>query len=416
MTGKKKRGLLSWLGFDDEEDKKNAVVESETNESSEPKIDEQSSLEPDSLAQDVQTESEGESESQQEGEPDTDLEPAESILQDAEPVSIESNDHEAKELESSRVQEQVKPTESFFARLKRSLQRTKQNIGAGFFGLFKDKKIDEDLFEELEEQLLIADVGMNTTSKIIASLTEKASRQDLKDGEALYGILKQEMADILAEVQQPLEIDTSKKPYVILMVGVNGVGKTTTIGKLAKQFQSQGQSVILAAGDTFRAAAVEQLQVWGQRNDVPVIAQHTGADSASVIYDAIEAARARGVDVVIADTAGRLQNKSHLMEELRKIVRVMKKIDDSAPHEVMLTLDAATGQNAISQAKLFSDVAPVTGINLTKLDGTAKGGVIFALADQFKIPIRYIGVGEGIDDLRPFDAHDFIEALFSREE
>lgn len=238
----------------------------------------------------------------------------------------------------------------------------------------------------------------------------------MKDGEALYGILKQEMADILAEVQQPLEIDTSKKPYVILMVGVNGVGKTTTIGKLAKQFQSQGQSVILAAGDTFRAAAVEQLQVWGQRNDVPVIAQHTGADSASVIYDAIEAARARGVDVVIADTAGRLQNKSHLMEELRKIVRVMKKIDDSAPHEVMLTLDAATGQNAISQAKLFSDVAPVTGINLTKLDGTAKGGVIFALADQFKIPIRYIGVGEGIDDLRPFDAHDFIEALFSREE
>lgn len=416
MTGKKKRGLLSWLGFDDEEDKKNAVVESETNESSEPKIDELSSLEPDSLEQDVQAESEGKSESQPEGEPDTDLDPTESILQEIEPVSIEPNDHEAKALESNRVQEQVKPTESFFARLKRSLQRTKQNIGAGFFGLFKDKKIDEDLFEELEEQLLIADVGMNTTSKIIASLTEKASRQDLKDGEALYGILKQEMADILAEVQQPLEIDTSKKPYVILMVGVNGVGKTTTIGKLAKQFQSQGQSVILAAGDTFRAAAVEQLQVWGQRNDVPVIAQHTGADSASVIYDAIEAARARGVDVVIADTAGRLQNKSHLMEELRKIVRVMKKIDDSAPHEVMLTLDAATGQNAISQAKLFSDVAPVTGINLTKLDGTAKGGVIFALADQFKIPIRYIGVGEGIDDLRPFDAHDFIEALFSREE
>lgn len=412
MTGKKKRGLLSWLGFDDEEDKKNAAVESETNESSEPKIDELSSLEPDSLEQDVQAGSEDKSESQQEGE--LDLEPTESISQDPEP--IEPNDHKAKELESSRVQEQVKPTESFFARLKRSLQRTKQNIGAGFFGLFKDKKIDEDLFEELEEQLLIADVGMNTTSKIIASLTEKASRQDLKDGEALYGILKQEMADILAEVQQPLEIDTSKKPYVILMVGVNGVGKTTTIGKLAKQFQSQGQSVILAAGDTFRAAAVEQLQVWGQRNDVPVIAQHTGADSASVIYDAIEAARARGVDVVIADTAGRLQNKSHLMEELRKIVRVMKKIDDSAPHEVMLTLDAATGQNAISQAKLFSDVAPVTGINLTKLDGTAKGGVIFALADQFKIPIRYIGVGEGIDDLRPFDAHDFIEALFSREE
>ncbi len=200
------------------------------------------------------------------------------------------------------------------------------------------------------------------------------------------------------------------------MVGVNGVGKTTTIGKLAKQFQSQGKKVMLAAGDTFRAAAVEQLQVWGERNNVPVIAQHTGADSASVIYDAIEAAKARGVDVVIADTAGRLQNKANLMEELRKIVRVMKKIDDSAPHEIMLTLDAGTGQNAISQAKLFSDVAPLTGITLTKLDGTAKGGVIFAIADQFSIPIRYIGVGEGIEDLRPFETQEFIDALFSREE
>lgn len=203
---------------------------------------------------------------------------------------------------------------------------------------------------------------------------------------------------------------------LILMVGVNGVGKTTTIGKLAKQFQAQGKKVMLAAGDTFRAAAVEQLQVWGERNQVPVIAQHTGADSASVIYDAIEAAKARGIDVVIADTAGRLQNKSNLMEELRKIVRVMKKIDDSAPHEIMLTLDAGTGQNAISQAKLFSDVAPITGITLTKLDGTAKGGVIFAIADQFQIPIRYIGVGEKIDDLRPFATQEFIDALFSREE
>ncbi len=213
-----------------------------------------------------------------------------------------------------------------------------------------------------------------------------------------------------------MEIPDSDSPFVILVVGVNGSGKTTTIGKLAKQFQGEGKKVMLAAGDTFRAAAVEQLQVWGQRNDVPVIAQHTGADSASVIYDAIEAAKARGVDVVIADTAGRLQNKSNLMEELRKIVRVMKKIDDSAPHEIMLTLDAGTGQNAISQAKLFSEVAPVTGITLTKLDGTAKGGVIFSIADQFQIPIRYIGVGEGIDDLRPFESKDFIEALFSREE
>ena len=224
------------------------------------------------------------------------------------------------------------------------------------------------------------------------------------------------MTEILVKEKNPLEIDEKNMPHVILMVGVNGVGKTTTIGKLAKQFQNDGKSVILAAGDTFRAAAVEQLQVWGQRNDVPVIAQHTGADSASVIYDAIEAAKARKVDVVIADTAGRLQNKSNLMEELRKIVRVMQKIDPTAPHEVMLTLDAGTGQNAISQAKLFSDVAPVTGITLTKLDGTAKGGVIFSIADQFQIPIRYIGVGEGIDDLRPFVAQDFIDALFSREE
>ncbi|KOO05965.1 signal recognition particle-docking protein FtsY, partial [Vibrio hepatarius] len=315
-----------------------------------------------------------------------------------------------------RVVEQEKPTESFFARLKRSLARTKANIGAGFFGLFKGKQIDDDLFEELEEQLLIADVGMDTTLKIIENLTEKASRQQLKDGEALYGLLKEEMAEILSKVEQPLEIDSNRTPYVILMVGVNGVGKTTTIGKLAKQFQAEGKSVMLAAGDTFRAAAVEQLQVWGERNNVPVIAQHTGADSASVIYDAIESAKAKGVDVVIADTAGRLQNKSNLMEELRKIVRVMKKVDDSAPHEIMLTLDAGTGQNAISQAKLFSDVAPLTGITLTKLDGTAKGGVIFALADQFQIPIRYIGVGEGIDDLRPFETQEFIEALFSRED
>jgi fused signal recognition particle receptor len=314
------------------------------------------------------------------------------------------------------LQSKKNQQKAFFARLKRSLARTKANIGAGFFGLFKGKQIDDELFEELEEQLLIADVGMDTTLKIIDNLTEKASRQDLKDGEALYGLLKEEMAEILSNVEKPLEVDSSKAPYVILMVGVNGVGKTTTIGKLAKQFQAEGKSVMLAAGDTFRAAAVEQLQVWGERNNVPVVAQHTGADSASVIYDAIESAKAKGVDVVIADTAGRLQNKANLMEELRKIVRVMQKVDGSAPHEIMLTLDAGTGQNAISQAKLFSDVAPLTGITLTKLDGTAKGGVIFALADQFQIPIRYIGVGEGIDDLRPFETQEFIDALFSRED
>lgn len=314
------------------------------------------------------------------------------------------------------AQEQERPTkEGFFARLKRSLVKTRENLGSGFIGLFRGKKIDDDLFEELEEQLLIADVGVETTRKIIADLTEHASRKQLKDADALLVKLKEEMGAILNKVDEPLNVD-GQAPYVILMVGVNGVGKTTTIGKLARQFQAQGKSVMLAAGDTFRAAAVEQLQVWGQRNNVAVVAQHTGADSASVIFDAIQAAKARGADVLIADTAGRLQNKAHLMEELKKIVRVMKKLDESAPHEIMLTLDASTGQNAVSQAKLFNDAVGLTGITLTKLDGTAKGGVIFAIADQFGIPIRYIGVGEGIDDLRPFKADDFIEALFARED
>ncbi|WP_046791918.1 signal recognition particle-docking protein FtsY [Tatumella morbirosei] len=321
------------------------------------------------------------------------------------------------ELSETRVAtEQERPTrEGFFARLKRSLVKTRQNLGSGFIGLFRGKKIDDDLFEELEEQLLIADVGVETTRKIISNLTAHASRKQLRDAEALYGLLKDEMSAILDKVEQPLDIE-GKTPFVILMVGVNGVGKTTTIGKLARQYQSQGKSVMLAAGDTFRAAAVEQLEVWGQRNSIPVVSQHTGADSASVIFDAIQAAKARGIDVLIADTAGRLQNKSHLMEELKKITRVMSKLDDSAPHEVMLTIDASTGQNAISQARLFNDAVGLTGITLTKLDGTAKGGVIFSVADQFSIPIRYIGVGEGIDDLRPFKAGDFIEALFARED
>ncbi|MGM8811385.1 signal recognition particle-docking protein FtsY [Enterobacter cloacae] len=318
--------------------------------------------------------------------------------------------------EEEIVQEQEKPTkEGFFARLKRSLLKTKENLGSGFISLFRGKKIDDDLFEELEEQLLIADVGVETTRKIIANLTEGASRKQLRDAEALYGLLKDEMGEILAKVDEPLNIE-GKTPFVILMVGVNGVGKTTTIGKLARQFEQQGKSVMLAAGDTFRAAAVEQLQVWGQRNNIPVIAQHTGADSASVIFDAIQAAKSRNVDVLIADTAGRLQNKSHLMEELKKIVRVMKKLDEDAPHEIMLTIDASTGQNAVSQAKIFHEAVGLTGITLTKLDGTAKGGVIFSVADQFGIPIRYIGVGERIEDLRPFKADDFIEALFARED
>lgn len=310
-----------------------------------------------------------------------------------------------------------KPSEGgFFSRLLKGLVKTKQNIGSGFRSFFLGKKIDDELFEELEEQLLVADIGVPTTGKIIKNLELHATRQQLKDADLLYQQLKAEMAAILKPVEQPLQIDGSKKPYVILMVGVNGVGKTTTIGKLARKFQAEGKSVMLAAGDTFRAAAVEQLQVWGERNHIPVIAQATGADSASVLFDAMQAASARNIDILIADTAGRLQNKNNLMDELKKIVRVMKKYDETAPHEIMLTLDAGTGQNAISQAKLFNEAVGLTGISLTKLDGTAKGGVIFAIADQFNLPIRYIGVGEKIEDLRPFNADEFIEALFAQEQ
>ncbi|NNI42812.1 signal recognition particle-docking protein FtsY [Pasteurella multocida] len=317
----------------------------------------------------------------------------------------------------SQPQEQEKKSEGgFFSRLVKGLLKTKQNLGAGFRSFFFGKKIDDALFEELEEQLLIADLGVPTATKIINNLTQHASHQQLKEADLLYQQLKVEMAEILKPVAQPLVIDQSKKPYVILMVGVNGVGKTTTIGKLARQFQNEGKSVMLAAGDTFRAAAVEQLQVWGERNGIPVVAQSTGSDSASVIFDAMQSAATRHVDVLIADTAGRLQNKNNLMDELKKIVRVMKKYDETAPHEIMLTLDAGTGQNAISQAKLFHEAVGLTGITLTKLDGTAKGGVIFAIADQFNLPIRYIGVGEKIEDLRPFNADEFIDALFVHED
>ena len=258
----------------------------------------------------------------------------------------------------------------------------------------------------------MADVGVTATSEIIDSLTDKLERNQLKDGEALCKALRDELHGLLKDVTKPLQIDSARNPYVILMVGVNGVGKTTTIGKLTKKFQNEGKSVMLAAGDTFRAAAVEQLQVWGERNNVPVVAQHTGADSASVIFDAIQSAKSRGVDVVIADTAGRLQNKDNLMNELEKVVRVMKKLDESAPHEVMLVLDAGTGQNALSQAQVFQRAVGVSGITLTKLDGTAKGGIVFAIARQLQLPIRFIGVGEQVDDLRSFDAETFVGALF----
>ena len=343
----------------------------------------------------------------------TSIEDVENIQQEDVVVDGAVTDILPAEAEAEAEAEQKKV--GFFTRLKQGLSKTRQNIGGGIFSLFRGKKIDEELFEELETHLLLADVGIDTTTKIIDSLTDVANRKQLKDAEALYGLLKAELKTIIEPVSKPLNIPKSDSPYVILMVGVNGVGKTTTIGKLAKQFQAEGKSVMLAAGDTFRAAAVEQLQVWGERNDVPVIAQQTGADSASVIFDAICAAKARKVDVLIADTAGRLQNKSHLMEELKKVVRVMKKLDENAPHEVMLTLDAGTGQNALSQTALFDQAVGLTGLTISKLDGTAKGGVVFAIADKHNIPIRYLGVGEGIDDLRPFNGDDFIDALFSDE-
>ncbi|SEA15958.1 signal recognition particle-docking protein FtsY [Microbulbifer marinus] len=314
--------------------------------------------------------------------------------------------------------EQQKPVkkEGFFARIRRGLSRTSNQFAEGMGNLFLGaKEIDEELLEDLETQLLMADVGVEATSEIVERLTDRVSRRELADGDALYQALQDELADLLDSVEAPLAVDTGKQPFVILVVGVNGVGKTTTIGKLAHRFMNEGKSVMLAAGDTFRAAAVEQLQVWGERNDVPVVAQHTGADSASVIFDAVQSAQAKGVDVVIADTAGRLHTKSNLMEELSKVRRVMGKLDPSAPHEVLLVLDAGTGQNAISQAGQFRDAAGVTGLVLTKLDGTAKGGVIFALARRFGIPVRFIGVGEQAEDLQPFKAREFVAALFGRE-
>lgn len=310
---------------------------------------------------------------------------------------------------------QEKP--SFFARLKQGLSKTSASLGEGMASLFLGKKaIDDDLLDDLETRLLTADVGVEATTTIIGNLTKRVARKELADSGALYKALQEELVTLLKPVEQPLVIDSGKQPYVILVVGVNGVGKTTTIGKLAKKLQLEGKKVMLAAGDTFRAAAVEQLQVWGERNNIAVIAQHTGADSASVIFDAVQAAKSRGIDVLIADTAGRLHTKDNLMEELKKVRRVIGKLDETAPHEVLLVLDAGTGQNAINQAKQFNQTVNLTGLALTKLDGTAKGGVIFALAKQFGLPIRYIGVGEGIDDLRPFQAQAFVQALFEERE
>jgi len=306
-----------------------------------------------------------------------------------------------------------KNTGSVWARMKQGLSKTRQGLGKGMADLLVGaKEIDDELLEDIETQLLTADVGVEATDTIVQALTERVSRKELIYADALYEALQDELRKLLAPVEQPLEIDTSKRPFVILTVGVNGVGKTTTIGKLACRYQQQGHSVMLAAGDTFRAAAVEQLQVWGERNDIPVIAQETGSDSASVVFDALEAARARDTDILIADTAGRLHTRANLMEELSKVVRVMKKQMPDAPHEVMLVLDAGTGQNALNQVREFEEAVGVTGLTLTKLDGTAKGGILFALAQKTGMPIRFIGVGEKLEDLRPFRADDFVQALF----
>ncbi|PIE47042.1 MAG: signal recognition particle-docking protein FtsY [Gammaproteobacteria bacterium] len=320
-------------------------------------------------------------------------------------------------MDNQNTENNKKPTDGWFSRMKTGLTKSRKNLAEGMVNiLIGGKEIDDELLEEVEDQLLVADIGVDATNRIVKSLTEQTARGDLIYSHSLYKALQQELIQILEPKVEALTIDTSKKPFVILMVGVNGVGKTTTIGKLAKRLQAEGKSVMLAAGDTFRAAATEQLQVWGERNDIPVVAQGHGSDSASVIFDAMESARAKNIDVLIADTAGRLQNKTHLMAELEKVVRVMHKSDPTAPHETMIVLDAGTGQNAINQVKTFNEAVPVSGITVTKLDGTAKGGVVFNIANNTDIPIRYIGVGESIDDLREFAPKDFVKALFDTED
>lgn len=304
----------------------------------------------------------------------------------------------------------------FFARLKAGLNKTRRNFAEGITTLILGKKkLDNELLELIETQLLTADVGVEATQQFIQSLTQKLARKELQDSAAVLQTLQQEMASLLFSCQVPLTINTEKKPFVILVVGINGSGKTTTIGKLAKRLQQEGKKVMLAAGDTFRAAAIEQLQIWGERNNIAVVAQQAGADTAAVIYDAMESAKSKQIDVLIADTAGRLHTQTNLMEELKKVKRVLGKIDSSAPHETLLILDASIGQNALNQAKQFHEAIGLTGLVLTKLDGTAKGGIIFAIAKALQLPMRFIGVGESIDDLRPFDAEEFVAALFESE-
>ncbi|KTD79273.1 signal recognition particle-docking protein FtsY [Legionella waltersii] len=324
-----------------------------------------------------------------------------------------ANDHSSFSVEDIPSTE-IKTKEGLFARFKKGLSKTRHQLGEGIGRLLLGKKeINPALLDELETMLISADVGLDTSQALLKQLNEELERKQLADGEALYNALRTNLFEVLKNAEKPLAIETEDgSPFVILMVGVNGAGKTTTIGKLAKQFQQQGKKVMLAAGDTFRAAAVEQLQVWGERNQIPVVAQHTGADSASVIFDALQAAKARKIDVLIADTAGRLHTQNNLMEELKKVKRVIQKLDPKAPHETMLVLDASIGQNALSQARQFNEAVQLSGITMTKLDGTAKGGILFAIANELKIPFRYLGVGEGIEDLRPFEAAQFVSAIF----
>jgi len=321
-------------------------------------------------------------------------------------------------IETEVTETQEKPQKKgLFARLKQGLSRTREGLTKGINNLLLGRKvIDDDLLEEIETLLLTADVGVEVTQIFIDDLTKRVSHNEVTEPQALFKALQESMEAILQPVESPLVIpDNLDGPFVILMVGINGAGKTTTIGKLAKRFQAEGHSVMLAAGDTFRAAAVEQLEVWGERNNVTVVAQHGRADSASVIYDAVAAAKARNIDVLIADTAGRLHTKDNLMEELRKVRRVVSKIDETAPHEVLLVVDSTTGQNALNQAQQFHQTVDLTGLVVTKLDGTAKGGIVFAIAKQMGIPIRFIGVGEGVDDLKVFEAKSFTEALLSHD-
>ncbi|CAA6812068.1 MAG: Signal recognition particle receptor protein FtsY (=alpha subunit) (TC 3.A.5.1.1) [uncultured Thiotrichaceae bacterium] len=328
-------------------------------------------------------------------------------------ISKELTTSEEAPLQTSAPQEKEKP-KGLFSRLKQGLSKTSNNLSEGMGTLILGKKeIDDEVLEELETRLLMADVGMEATQRIVSDMTRQVKRNELWDQEALFRALRKTMAEVLQPISQELVIPKSDSPFVILMVGINGAGKTTTIGKLAKKFQQEGKSVMLAAGDTFRAAAVEQLQTWGERNQIPVVAQATGADTASVIYDAVESAKANNIDVLLADTAGRLHTQSNLMEELKKVKRVMQKLDNKAPHEVMLIVDASIGQNALLQAKEFNEALGLTGLSVTKLDGTAKGGILFAIAEQTGIPVRFIGVGESIDDLQVFNAEAFVEALLN---